>query len=342
MKAVVIREHGGLDKLLFEERPTPEPRAREVRVQVKAVGLNHLDIWVRRGVPGHKFPLPLVPSSDAAGIVDEVGTDVTNVAVGDEVVVLPGVADGTSEACLMGQDQLSPEYGILGESRDGCCAEFVVVPDQNVAARPKNLSFPESAAFALASQTAWSMLVVKARLQPGETVLIHSGGSGVGSAGIQIAKLHGAVVIATAGTDLKCLAARELGADHTINYQDKDFVEEVRALRGRAGVDVVFEHVGAATFAGSMKCLARGGRLVTCGATTGGDVKINLHQVFFKNLEILRNTMGSKGDLRRIIRLVEQGQLRPVVDRVLPLDQVAEAHRLLEERQAFGKIILEP
>ncbi len=342
MKAVVIREHGGFDKLLLEERPVPEPQAREVRVQVKAVGLNHLDVWVRRGVPGHEFPLPLVPGSDAAGIVDKVGTDVSNVAVGDDVVVLPGVTDGTSEACLQGNDQLSPDYGILGEARDGCCAEFVVVPDQNVAARPQNLSFPESAAFALAFQTAWSMLVVKARLRPGETVLIHGGGSGVGSAGIQIAKLRGAVVIATAGTDKKCEAALQLGADHAINYQDKNFVEEVRGLRDRAGVDVVFEHVGAATFDGSMKCLARGGRLVTCGATTGGEVKINLHQVFFKNLEILGNTMGSKGDLRRIIRLVSQGQLRPVVDRVLPLDRVAEAHQLLEEREVFGKIVLEP
>ena len=342
MKAVVIREHGGFDKLLLEERPVPEPQAREVRVQVKAVGLNHLDVWVRRGVPGHEFPLPLVPGSDAAGIVDKVGTGVTNVAVGDEVMVLPGVTDGTSEACLQGNDQLSPDYGILGEARDGCCAEFVVVPDQNVAARPQNLSFPESAAFGLAFQTAWSMLVVKSRLRPGETVLIHGGGSGVGSAGIQIAKLRGAVVIATAGTDKKCEATLQLGADHAINYQDKNFVEEVRALRGRAGVDVVFEHVGAATFDGSMKCLARGGRLVTCGATTGGEVKINLHQVFFKNLEILGNTMGSKGDLRRIIRLVSQGQLRPVVDRVLPLDRVAEAHQLLEEREVFGKIVLEP
>ncbi|MHC4897147.1 MAG: zinc-binding dehydrogenase [Planctomycetota bacterium] len=342
MNAVVIREHGGFDKLLLEERPTPAPRAREVRVQVKAVGLNHMDVWVRRGVPGHTFPLPLVPGSDAAGVVDAVGADVTNVAVGDEVVVLPGVADGTSEACLLGNDQLSPDYGILGESRDGCCAEFVVVPDQNVAARPQNISFSESAAFGLAFQTAWSMLVVKARLQPGETVLIHGGGSGVGSGGIQIAKLLGAEVIATAGTDTKCSAALALGADHAINYQDKDFVAEVRALRGRAGVDVVFEHIGGETFAGSMKCLTRGGRLVTCGATAGGEATINLRQVFFKNLEILGNTMGSKGDLRRIIRLVGQGQLRPVVDRVLPLDQVAEAHRLLEAREAFGKIVLEP
>lgn len=342
MKAVVVREHGGFDKLLIEDRTVPDPRAREVRVRVKAAALNHLDVWVRRGVPGHTFPLPLVPGSDAAGIVDAVGADVSCVAAGDEVVVLPGVTDGTSEACLLGQDQLSPDYHILGEARDGCCAEFVVVPDQNVAPRPQNISFVESAAFGLSFQTAWSMLVCKARLQAGETVLVHGAGSGVGSAAIQIAKLLGAVVVATAGTDKKCEAALKLGADHAINYQEKDFVQEVRALRGRAGVDVAFEHVGAATFAGSMRCLGLGGRLVTCGATTGHEVSINLRQVFFKNLEILGNTMGSKGDLRRIIRLVAQGQLRPVVDRVLPLEKVAEAHQLLEDRAVFGKIVLEP
>jgi NADPH:quinone reductase-like Zn-dependent oxidoreductase len=342
MKAVVVREHGGYEALLLEDRPVPEPRAREVRVRVKAAALNHLDLWVRRGVPGHTFPLPLVPGSDAAGIVDAVGSDVTCVATGDEVVVLPGVTEGTSEACLQGEDQLSADYLILGEARDGCCAEFVVVPDQNVAPRPQNISFPESASFGLSFQTAWCMLVRKARLQPGETVLVQGAGSGVGSAAIQIAKLVGAMVITTAGTDTKCAAGLELGADHAINYKDKDFAKEVRAIRGPAGVDVVFEHVGGATFAGSMKCLGRGGRLVTCGATAGHEVSINLRQVFFKNLEILGNTMGSKGDLRRIIRLVGQGQLRPVVDRVLPLEKVGEAHRLLEERAVFGKVVLEP
>lgn len=341
MRAVVVREHGGLHALVVEDRPRPEPAAREVRVKISAVGLNHLDIWVRRGVPGHKFPLPLVTSSDGAGVIDAVGDGVTNVAVGDAVIVLPGVSCGTCESCQSGQDQLCAQYAILGEARDGCCAEYVVVPDSNVVAKPASLDFPAAASFSLAFQTAWSMLQ-RAALTAGETVLVHGGGSGVGSAAIQIAKLQGARVIATAGTDAKCQAASDLGADHVINYSTVDFADAVRQLRGRAGVDVVFEHVGAATFDGSIRCLATGGRLVTCGATTGGAVELSLHRLFFKNLSIIGNTMGTRGDLLKIIRLVGDGQLRPVVDTVLPMDEVRRAHELLESRQVFGKIVLQP
>jgi NADPH:quinone reductase-like Zn-dependent oxidoreductase len=312
-----------------------------VRVKIAAVGLNHLDTWVRRGVPGHRFPLPLVTSSDGAGVVDGIGDGVTSVSVGDAVVVLPGVSCGTCEACQSGRDQLCAQYAILGEARDGCCAEYVVVPDVNVAPKPEALDFPTAASFSLAFQTAWSMLQ-RAGLAAGETVLVHGGGSGVGSAAIQIARLQGARVIATAGTDAKCQAAGDLGADHVINYVTADFVDEVRKLRGRAGVDIVFEHVGAATFEGSIRCLARGGRVVTCGATTGGEVQLNLQRLFFKNLAIIGNTMGTRGDLLKIIRLVGEGRLRPVVDSILPMDEVGRAHELLESRQVFGKIVLLP
>lgn len=341
MRAVVVREHGGFDALVIEDLPVPEPGAREVRVKIAAVGLNHLDTWVRRGVPGHRFPLPMVTSSDGAGVIDAVGDGVTSVAVGDEVIVLPGVSCTTCEACQSGQDQLCSRYAILGEARDGCCAEYVVVPDVNVAAKPASLDFPTAASFSLAFQTAWSMLQ-RAGLTAGEAVLVHGGGSGVGSAAIQIAKLHGATVIATAGTDAKCQAAIDLGADHAINYVASDFVDAVRQLRGRDGVDVVFEHVGAATFDGSLRCLARGGRLVTCGATTGGAVELSLHRLFFKNLSIIGNTMGTRGDLLKIIRLVGEGRLRPIVDSVLPMAEIRRAHELLETRQVFGKIVLQP
>lgn len=342
MRCVVVREHGGFDKLRLEERPVPAPGPGQVRVKVAAVGVNHLDTWVRRGVPGHTFPLPLIPGSDASGVVDALGPGVAGVKEGDAVVVLPGVSCGACEACQTGVDQFCRHYHILGESCDGMSAEFVCVPVANIAPLPKGLSTNEGAAICLVFQTAWNMLVRRAELRAGETVLVHAGLSGVGSAAVQIANVLGAQVIATAGGALKCAKVKALGAHHVIDYQAKDFAAEVRALTGKAGVQVVVEHVGAATFEGSLKCLARGGRLVTCGATTGGNVSLSLHAVFFKSLSILGSTMGSKGDLRAVLRLFGQGRLRPVFERALPMAQVGEAHRLLEAREAMGKIVLVP
>ena len=342
MRCVVVREHGGIDKLLLTERPIPSPGPGEVRVRVRAIGLNHLDTWVRRGVPGHTFPLPLVPSSDAAGVVDALGPGASGHKEGDAVVVLPGVSCGACEACQSGVDQLCRSYHILGESCDGTSAEYVCVPAANVAPLPKGLSFEQGAAICLVFQTAWNMLVRRAELRAGETVLVHAGLSGVGSAAVQIANVLGAQVIATAGGAAKCDRVRALGAHHVVDHTQQDVAAAVRALIGKAGVQVVFEHIGAATFDASLKCLARGGRLVTCGATTGGDVRLSLHAVFFKSLSILGSTMGSKGDLRGVLRLFEQGRLRPVLDRALPMAQVGEAHRLLEARQALGKLVLLP
>jgi len=342
MRCVVVREHGGFDKLRLEERPVPSPGPGQVRVRVQAIGVNHLDTWVRRGVPGHTFPLPLIPGSDAGGVIDALGPGATGCKEGDAVVVLPGVSCGACEACLNGVDQLCRNYHILGESCDGTSAELACVPVANTAPRPKGLGPNEAASICLVFQTAWNMLVRRAELRAGETVLVHAGLSGVGSAAVQIANMLGAQVIATAGGAAKCAKVQALGAHHVIDYKTKDFVAEVRALTQKAGVQVVFEHVGAATFEGSLKCLARGGRLVTCGATTGGNVQLSLHAVFFKSLSILGSTMGSKGDLRGILRLFEQGRLRPVFDRAMPMAQVGEAHRLLEAREALGKIVLVP
>ncbi|MCR9246650.1 MAG: zinc-binding dehydrogenase [bacterium] len=343
MCCIVVREHGGYDRLALEQREVPTPAPGEVRVKVGAIGLNHLDTWVRRGVPGHTFPLPLVTSSDASGVVDALGTGTRladGLREGDPVVVLPGVSCGVCEACQSGLDHLCRNYHILGESCDGTAAEYVCLPAANVAPRPASLSEPEAAAIALVFQTAWNMLVRRAELRAGETVLVHAGLSGVGGAAVQIANALGAQVIATAGGAEKCTRVERLGAHHVIDYQSKDFVKEVRSITGKAGVDVVFEHVGEATFGGSLKCLARCGRVVTCGATTGGDVKLSLHAVFFKSLSILGSTMGSKGDLRRILRMFEQGRFRAVLDRALPMTDVQEAHRLLEAREALGKIVL--
>ncbi|MCA8948006.1 MAG: zinc-binding dehydrogenase [Planctomycetes bacterium] len=340
MRCIVVREHGGYDRLLLEERPIPAPAPGQVRVKVAAIGLNHLDTWVRRGVPGHEFPLPLVAGSDAAGVVDALGAGVVSVREGDAVVVLPGVSCGACEPCQTGLDQLCRHYHILGESCDGTAAEYVCVPAANVAPKPAPLSEAEAASVCLVFQTAWNMLARRAELRAGETVLVHAGLSGVGSAAVQIAAALGARVIATAGGEEKCRRVRALGADHVIDYRSQDFVQEVRALTGKAGVEVVFEHVGEATFGGSLRCLARGGRVVTCGATTGGNVKLSLHAVFFKSLSILGSTMGSKGDLRRILRMFDQGRFRAVLDRELPMAEVGEAHRLLEAREALGKVVL--
>lgn len=342
MRCIVVREHGGFDRLRLEERNVPVPGPMQVRLRMRAIGLNHLDTWVRRGVPGHTFPLPLIPSSDGCGVIDALGPGVTGWREGDEVVVLPGVSCGACEACQSGVDQLCRHYQILGESCDGTAAEFVCLPVANVAPKPRGLDAPQAACVALVFQTAWNMLVRRAELRAGETVLVHAGLSGVGSAAVQIARLLGAQVIATAGGAEKCARVAALGAQHVIDYRTKDFVAEVRALTGKAGVHVVFEHVGAATFAGSLKLLQRGGRLVTCGATTGGDVQLPLHLVFFKSLSVLGSTMGSKGDLRAVLRLFEQDRLRPVFDRALPMAQVGEAHRLLEAREALGKLVLVP
>ncbi len=339
MRAIVIESHGGPESLRVSSVERTFDPTRAV-VQVHAVALNHLDLWVRRGVEGHRFPLPLIPGSEASGIIESLPEDSGGFAVGDEVIVAPGVSCGTCVACSSGNDPLCLSYSILGESEDGGCAEFMSVPVRNLIAKPPGLSFEEAAAIPLDFLTAWHMLIARAQLREGETVLVHAGGSGVGSAAIQIAKLWNCRVLTTVGSARKSEGARALGADETILYRDVDFLQEVRRLTAKRGVDVVVEHVGADTFDRSMRSLARGGRLVTCGATTGAEVTINLRLVFFKLLSILGSTMGSLNELRAIMEHVQAGRLRPVVDRVLPLEEVGEAHRLIEERQLFGKVVL--
>lgn len=340
MRAVGFARHGGPEVLEALSLPLPEPRAHEVRVAVRAVALNHLDLWVRRGWPGLKLDLPHVLGSDVAGVVDAMGRDVEGVAPGDEVLVNPGLSCGACAQCLGGNDNLCRRYSILGEHVPGGYAEYLCVPRQNVLPKPPRLSFHEAACLPLTFLTAWTMLVRRAELRAGETVLVHAAGSGVGSAAVQVAKLLGATVIATASTDEKLVRAKALGADHLVNYTTHDFLEEVKRLTERRLVDVVFEHTGAATFEKSVACLPPGGRLVTCGATSGHDVRLDLRVLFYKRISLLGSTMGSKGDLFRLVRLVNEGRLKPVLDRVLPLEQAAEAHRLLEARSAFGNVVL--
>ena len=342
MKAAIFRQHGGPEVLEYTDVPEPRIRANEVLVEVKACALNHLDIWARKGLPGIEIPLPHILGNDVAGVVREAGELVTWVKPGDEVMVQPGVSCGHCEACLSGRDNFCREYDIIGYRRDGGYAELVAVPGVNVIPKPAQLSWEAAAALPLVTVTAWHMLVTRADVQPGEQVLVHAAGSGVGSVAIQIAKLRGARVITTASTDEKLAHARELGADETINYTSNDWPKEVKRLTDRKGVDVVVEHTGAATWPGSISSLKNNGRLVTCGATSGYDARTDLRQVFYRNISLLGSFMGSKAELLEAMKFVEAGKIRAVVDRVLPLSEARQAHELLENRAQFGKVVLKP
>ena len=342
MEAVVLRDHGGPEVLHLERVPRPEPGPGEVRVRVVAVALNHLDVWVRKGGPAFKLEYPHRLGSDIAGVIDAVGAGVDLGLVGTRTVVNPGLSCGHCQACLSGADNLCRHYRIIGENAHGGYAQYVVVPRANLAPYPGALSFPEAAASILPFLTAWQMLVRKARIEPGQWVLVHGAGSGVGVAAVQIARLFGARVIATAGSDDKIARALLLGAEHGINYRAVDFVTEARKLTDRRGVDVVFEHVGGDTFAASIRAVRNGGRIVTCGATAGFTPQIDLRHVFFRQVEILGSTMGPKGDLYTVLDHIAAGRLAPVIHKVMPLARAAEAHRMLESREVFGKIVLEP
>ena len=342
MKAAIFQKHGGPEVLEYADVPEPRIRANEVLVEVKACALNHLDIFVRGGLPGIEIPLPHILGNDIAGVVREVGELVTWVKPGDEVMVQPGVSCGHCEACLTGQDNLCREYDIIGYRRNGGYADLVAVPGVNIIPKPAALSFEEAAALPLVTVTAWHMLVTRANVQPGEDVLVHAAGSGVGSIAIQIAKLRGARVLTTASSDDKLAKARELGADATINYTRDDWPKEVRRLTDKKGVDVVVEHTGAATWPGSISSLKNNGRLVTCGATSGFDARTDLRQVFYRHLTLLGSFMGSKGELIEALKFVGEGKIRAVVDRVLPLSEARQAHELIEDRAQFGKIVLRP
>lgn len=340
MRAVVIRQHGGPEVLNLEDVPDPAAGPGEVVVRVKAVALNHLDLWVRKGLPGAPFHLPAITGADAAGTVHAVGPEIGDLSPGEPVMVLPGVSCGHCALCVAGQDHLCARYGILGESCDGALAELVKVPRANVVRKPDNLSFEDAAAMSLTFLTSWHMLTARAELRGGETVLVQAAGSGVSSAAIQIAKMHGARVIATTSTEEKAKRARELGADEVILYTTQDFALETKRLTDKRGADLIIEHVGGEVLAKSVLATAWGGRVVTCGATTGFTAEIDLRHVFFRQVQILGSTMGPKGDLFGVLRHVDAGRLRPVVDRVMPLWRADDAHRSLEAREVFGKIVL--
>ena len=339
-EGMVLRTHGGPEVIQREAIELPDPGPREVRVRVRAVGVNHLDVWVRRGLANLRLEYPHRLGSDIVGEIEAVGPGARGATVGQRVVVSPGTSCGVCAQCLSGSDNLCAKYHILGESTQGGTARHVNVPDVNVLPYPGDLAFTDAAAVPLVFLTAWQMVVRRGAVSAGDTVLVQAAGSGVGSAAVQIAKLFGARVIATAGTDAKCEAARALGADAAINYTTQDFVAECKKLTDRRGVDVVIEHVGGEVFEKSVAAVRWGGKIVTCGATAGFTPKLDLRHVFFKQIQILGSTMGPKGDLFRILELVREKKLSPVVGRVLSLWEAPEAHRLLEARALFGKVVL--
>jgi NADPH:quinone reductase-like Zn-dependent oxidoreductase len=343
MQAVTLREHGGPEVLKIEEISEPEIRPDQVLVRVRAVALNHLDLWIRHGLPHLKLRYPHILGSDIVGEVAELGSLARGLfCLGQKVLVHPALSCGHCEKCSQGKDNLCPSYKILGEHVNGGYAQAVSVPLQNLLPYPEDLSFAEAACLPLVFLTAWQMLVEKAKIQRGMTVVIHGGASGVGSAGIQIAKLFGCRVITTAGTDEKLERCRALGADALINYKKEKFLEVVTRIAGKQGVDVVFDHVGQAFWRESLLCLKWGGTLVTCGATTGHEAITDLRQIFYRQIQVLGSTMGSRGSQYEILRLVNQGLLKPVLDHVLPLEEAAKAHRLLEGGEVVGKIVLIP
>jgi len=340
VKAVRFHRVGEPDVLRYEDVPEPKPGAGEVLIKVKACSVNRLDIWLRSGLyPSH---LPHILGSEFAGEIAGLGEGVKGYNLGSRVVIYPGITDGVCEHCLLGDDSMCENFGIVGSKTDGGYAEYAVVPAENVFEMPESVSYEEAASTALVFLTAWHMLVKRAGLKVGERVLIHAAGSGIGSAAVQIAKISGAEVFVTAGTDEKLSKAEELGAEHLINYNKTDFAQEMQSLTGGRGVDVVFEHTGAATFAGSMSSLAKGGRLVIAGATTGADARIDIRQLYGRQISVVGSMLGNRSELVTILELVRQKKLNPVIDRVLPLSDARKAHELMDERGQFGKIVLKP
>jgi NADPH:quinone reductase-like Zn-dependent oxidoreductase len=340
MKAVRFHEFGGPEVLKYEDVPEPQLRDDQVLVKVKACALNHLDLWVRKGMPGVK--LPHINGSDVSGDVAQAGKYVTDLKVGERVLLAPMVFCGHCLACASGQQNFCRQFTVLGNGVDGGNCEYMVVERRYVIRIPSELTYDEAASVPLVFLTAWHMLVGRAKIKPGQFVLVLGAGSGVGSAAIQIAKMFNCKVITTAGDEKKMDAGRELGADYTINHYQQKISEEAKKITAKAGVDVVFEHVGKGTWEESIKSLKHGGTLVTCGATTGPDIGMDLRQLFAKQLNLLGSYMGTMGELLEVLDFVFKGTLKPVVDKTFPMREARAAHERLEKREQFGKVVLNP
>jgi len=340
MRVWIVPQHGGIEVLRLESRPIPEPGPRQIRIRAIRGALNHLDLWVRAGVPGHKFPIPLIPISDVAGVVDALGPGSTAHRIGERVVLYPGSGCNTCPYCLAGDDPICPDYGIRGETFDGGAAEYIVVDEAEAVTLPDNIDWDTAGCFGLTFLTAYRMVFTRGQVKMGEWVLVHAAGSGVSSAAIQFAKIAGARVIATAGTPEKIRRAEAFGVEKVINYREADFAKEVRDLTGKRGVDLIIDHIGRDTFAGNIKSLAKGGRLVICGNTSGPMVECNLAAIFFRSLSVIGSTMGSRAEFHKCLDIVSRGLASPVIDKTFDFEDLPKAHEHLESRKAFGKVLL--
>ena len=342
MKAAIFYQHGGPEVVRYEEAIEPSLSAGQVRVRVKACALNHLDIWIRQGIPAFSVPLPHIGGCDVAGIVERVGTKGEGSAPGDRIFIAPGLSCWRCEFCLSGRDNLCLSYRILGAQVDGGMAEFVTVPAINVIAIPGNLSFEQAAAFPLTAVTAWHMLFGLAKLQPAEDVLVLGAGSGVGSMAVQMAHAAGARVFTTVGSEDKIARATALGADKVINHAQENIADRVKSLTGGRGVDVVIEHVGPATWEQSVRSLAKGGRLVTCGATTGPTVTVDLRFLYMRQTTLMGSMMGTRAELLDAAKWIGAGRIQAAIDSVMPLKEARAAQERMNDRKLFGKIVLTP
>ncbi len=339
MRALYFEHHGTTSDLRVGDRPLPKPGPGHVRVRLKAAALNHLDLWVLGGMPGIEIPLPHIGGADGAGVVDAVGPGVAGVQAGDEVIFNPGLACGQCEFCRKGEQSLCVHFGILGEHVDGTFAEAVVVPAANLAPKPAHLSWAASAALPLTFVTAWRLLLDRGGLRAGETVLIHGIGGGVALACLQLAKMAGARVFVTSRSEAKLERARELGADEVIP-SGATLAREVRRLTGKRGVDVVVDTVGQATWLSSLKAAAKGGRILTCGATTGPNPAEEIRLIFWNQLSVIGSTMGSDEDWRQMLGAVRANRLKPIIDTVVPFEEGQTAYERLAGGDQFGKIVL--
>ncbi|MEE9189930.1 MAG: zinc-binding dehydrogenase [Candidatus Neomarinimicrobiota bacterium] len=339
MRAIRIHHHGDSSVLKLENIASPVSHPDRAVVEMHVAALNHLDLWVRNGIKG--IPLPLIPGSDGAGIIREIGRNVKHVKAGDRVLIQPLVYCGKCSNCLSGHENYCTDWGILGEHMDGTLAELVLIPGKNLYAIPSDLGFQEAAAFALVSQTAYTMLVDRAKISSKESVFIWGASSGLGSIAIQIAKSVGSTVIAASSSAENLEKASALGADFTLNHKTGNISASVKEITGGQGVDVVFEHVGEATWNTSLKMLGKGGRIVTCGATTGARVEIDIRHLYYKQQSILGSTMGNRAAFENSFELVKSGKIKPVVDRKFPMEEIQAAHQYLEEGAQFGKVMIQ-
>ena len=342
MKAVQFTEHGDRDVIEYGDFPDPDPGRNEVLVDMKAGALNHLDVWTRKGLPGIDLEMPHIPGSDGAGEVVEVGEGVTRFEPGDRVALSAGVSCGDCEYCRHGEHSLCVRFHIIGEHVRGVHSELAAIPEDNLLEVPEGVPWETAAAAPLVFQTAWRMLISRAELTPGEDVLVLGASGGVGHAAVQIADYAGANVYATGSSEAKLQHARDLGAQAAFDYTEEDFADRIREETGKRGVDVVVDHVGAATWQDSLASLAKGGRVVTCGATTGGNPETDINRIFWNQLQVIGSTMASKGEADDVMELVWDGTFEPAIREVLPMSEAARAHELLEEREGFGKVVVKP